>query len=138
MNDQPLLYLAGPMRGFPRFNFDSFAEARARLRSHGHKVFCPAERDLAQGFDPSGFRGIEDLEEIGFDIHRALDRCFRDVLDSDAVVLLPGWARSEGAKAEALIALLSGRSLFEYHAHRPRILEPLDSISILTRVETLR
>ncbi len=39
------LYLAGPMRGIPGFNFPKFDEVAATLRFIGHTVFSPAEHD---------------------------------------------------------------------------------------------
>ncbi len=39
------VYLAGPMRGLPLFNFPAFADAAAKLRAQGYDVFSPAERD---------------------------------------------------------------------------------------------
>jgi hypothetical protein len=39
------IYLAGPMRGVPLFNFPAFDAAAAALRKLGHTVFNPAERD---------------------------------------------------------------------------------------------
>lgn len=131
------LYLAGPMRGFPRFNFDSFEDARRHLRSLGHQIICPAERDVEGGFDPSTLKGTEDLTTLDFDLHAALETSIRYVLQSDAVALLPGWTRSEGAKAEALIARLTGRPLYEYHRHRPNPLRLAPEFSISTRVEAL-
>lgn len=132
------LYLAGPMRDVPGFNFASFAAARERLRTAGWTVYCPAERDEQLGFDPTGLRGTEDLAALGIDLHATLDRCFTEVLRADAVALLPGWARSEGARAEALVAILTGRPLFQYFQHRPSALEPLDGVRVITRVETLQ
>lgn len=129
------VYLAGPMRGVPQFNFPSFAEARERLRSMGYEVLCPAERDEVAGFDASGMKGSEDLESLGFDLAAAMKLCFQDILNCDAVVLLPGWQQSEGARAEALVGLLTGRDLFAYYRHRPNVLEPLDGLRIPTRVE---
>ena len=38
------IYVAGPMRGYPEFNFPSFHAAAAQLRAAGHTVFNPAER----------------------------------------------------------------------------------------------
>jgi hypothetical protein len=39
------VYVAGPMRGIPEFNFPAFNAAAAKLRAAGHHVFNPAERD---------------------------------------------------------------------------------------------
>ncbi|MGB3485339.1 MAG: DUF4406 domain-containing protein [Mycobacterium sp.] len=40
------IYVAGPMRGIPEFNFPAFHAAAAKLRADGHHVFNPAERDI--------------------------------------------------------------------------------------------
>ena len=132
------IYVAGPMRAVRDFNFPSFAEARERLRSLGWDVVCPAERDEQKGFDPSGMTGYEDLESLGFDLDAALAQCFLDVISADAVALLPGWELSEGAKAEALVAKLTGRTCYEYFKHRPVPLEPVEYMNIQTRIENLR
>lgn len=39
------VYLAGPMRGVPHFNFPAFHAAAAELRARGYVVFSPAEAD---------------------------------------------------------------------------------------------
>jgi hypothetical protein len=131
------IYIAGPMRGIPQFNFPSFTAARTRLREAGWEVRCPAERSEYDGFDPSKYRGTEDPASIGFGMTEALAVCFKDVLEVEAVALLPGWARSEGARAEALIGLLSGKELYGYFHHRPHLLEPMNEVKVLTRVEAL-
>ena len=131
------IYLAGPMRGVSEFNFPSFKEARTRLREAGWTVHCPAERDEMDGFDPTGLTGQEDLASLGFNLSEAFEACIEDVLRSEAVALLPGWAASDGARVEAKIALLTGRPIFAYLKHRPTPLEPLDGVSIVTRVEAL-
>ena len=133
-----VIYIAGPMRGIPQFNFPSFDNARERLRSAGWEVICPAERDRANGFDPVGLNGREDPHQFGADLQSVLEQSFRDVLAAEAVALLPGWARSEGARAEALVAHLSGRPLFQYFQHRPTPLEPLIDVQVRTMVETIR
>lgn len=132
------IYVAGPMRGIPGFNFDAFARARVRLREAGWSVICPAERDETLGFSGAGLTGRENPAEIGFDLPGALEQCFRDVLSVDAVALLPGWGRSEGARAEALVALMTGRRCYAYLHHRPVPLEPIDGIRVRTIAEAIR
>ena len=132
------IYIAGPMRGVPEFNFPSFREARTRLREAGWTVHCPAERDEVDGFDATGLTGREDLTALDFNLAEAFEACIEDILRSEAVALLPGWAASDGARTEAKIALLTGRPVFAYLKHRPIPLEPLDGLNILTRVEALK
>lgn len=40
------IYLAGPMRGIPEFNFPAFHAMACRLRAEGNVVFNPAEKDI--------------------------------------------------------------------------------------------
>lgn len=104
------LYLAGPMRNIPEFNFPSFAAAAAKLRAQGYTVFSPAERDLATyGMDlatsnPTGDIGLA-TQQTGFSLREALaadtDYICRH---ADAVALLPGWEHSSGARAEKALA----------------------------------
>lgn len=91
------VYVAGPMTGLPRWNFDAFAEAAAWLRTRGAEVTSPHEIDLADGFDP-------DSDGAGFDLRRALERDVEEVLAADLVVLLDGWEDSPGALVEVLTA----------------------------------
>ncbi len=89
------------MRGYPRFNFDAFAEAAARLRALGHEVLSPAENDLAMGFDPDG-----PLEAL--DLPAAFRWDVQALLSADAVALMPKWHMSEGARLEFDIAKAIG------------------------------
>lgn len=101
----PKLYLAGPMRGRPEFNFPAFQLARIQLREQGFEVFCPAENDLAGGFDPAGMSGYEDLAAHGFDLRRALAEDLDYIArQADGVAILDGWDKSLGAKAEVAVA----------------------------------
>ena len=91
-------YLAGPMSGYPDFNRPAFHEAAARLRAQGHIVVNPAE-----------IRGDEDWEWD--DWMRAALHC---LLGCHAVVFLPGWEFSRGARLERVIAEVLGMLMFEY------------------------
>ena len=108
------LYLAGPMRGIPYFNFPAFKAAAAQLRAKGHYVFNPAERDNeVHGEDISA--GNEDgceakaAIEHGFDLRRALGEDLAFICaEAEGIALLPGWERSKGAIAELAVAAALG------------------------------
>jgi len=95
------LYLAGPMRGYPEYNFPAFHAAAAELRAQGHEVFSPAERDLNEdGFNPKTDEAKPLRYYMLFDLPA--------VLKSDAVAVLPGWEKSTGAKLEVHVARVCG------------------------------
>ncbi len=103
------VYLAGPMRGIPEFNFPAFHGGAARLREAGHEVFSPAERDIAKNGDISKGNATGDNtqaeKEHGFNLREALKDDLEFIcLEADGVVLLPGWENSKGAKAEIATA----------------------------------
>jgi hypothetical protein len=116
------IYVAGPMRGIPEFNFPAFHAAAARLRSEGHEVFNPAERDIEHhGVDIS--KGNEAGDEAlaaavhGFNLREALKDDLEFIcLHADAVAVLPGWEKSKGAQAEVATAYALGLQVFKYTA----------------------
>jgi hypothetical protein len=116
-NDSTLstLYLAGPMRGKPQFNFPLFDSVAATLRGKGFTVISPAELDdpdtrrLALN-SPDGeagefFNGQTFGDFLGRDIKEVLD-------NADGVALLPGWQDSVGASIEAYAAKRQGKPLY--------------------------
>lgn len=113
------IYVAGPMRGIPEFNFPAFNTAAAILRGKGHEVFNPAERDNERhGKDISigNIAGCEETaaKEHGFSLREALaDDTDWICRHADAIALLPGWENSKGAKAElALSEALGHRVIY--------------------------
>lgn len=104
------IFVSGPMRGFAEFNFPEFARVTEWLRSQGHTVFSPAEHELTLGFDPTGLAGTsEELEGLTFDLRRALRDELTWLLDNaDCVVVLDGWDKSSGARAEVSAAKAIG------------------------------
>lgn len=120
-------YLAGPMRNYPSFNFPAFRRAAELLRAQGWDVTSPVEMDEQDGFDATGLKGTdEELAELGFSLHHALQRDFAAILEVDAVVFLPGWERSSGANAEKFVAEKIGRELYTFNPDT-EILSPLAS-----------
>ena len=101
------LYLAGPMRGYPDFNFPAFHEGASRLRAAGYEVFSPAEKDLARVGDIfTGMKGNDaELEAVGFSLADALLIDLTYIArHADAVALLDGWEASKGVAAEVALA----------------------------------
>jgi hypothetical protein len=108
------IYLAGPMRGIPEFNFPAFYAAADKLRAEGHFVFSPAERDNERhGTDISKGNATGDeskaAKDHGFNLREALGRDLAFICaEADAIALLPGWGSSKGAIAERATALALG------------------------------
>ena len=106
------IYLAGPMRGYPQFNFPAFFQAEKELRYQGHEVFNPARRDVDKygkhiADSPTG--DLKDTEGTGFNLREALAADLSWIcLTADTVALLPGWEKSKGACAEYAVALALG------------------------------
>jgi hypothetical protein len=103
------LYLAGPMRGIPEFNFPAFFRAASWLRTMGHQVFSPAENDLRLHGDriyKGNEKGDETIaREIGFDLRRALGDDLEWICKhAEGIALLPRWEGSKGACAEKAVA----------------------------------
>lgn len=85
------IYLSGPMKGLPNFNYPAFNAAALRLREWGYTVLNPAENFGGDMYHPGGRPAYMRLD-------------FKHVMESDAVAVLPGWRKSRGAQAEVLIA----------------------------------
>lgn len=96
-----MLYLAGPMRGYPGFNYHAFHKAAFDMRALGHKVFNPAEHHYA--YEVGGIDGC-----LAFDFQALIGLCH------EGVVVLDGWEHSFGARAEAFTAWALGRPVYRW------------------------
>src|ERR1700761_2127447 len=118
-----VIYLAGPMRGIPEFNFPRFHAVAAFLRQQGHTVFNPAEKDTERhgGVNIGAGNQTGSLEQAkedhGFSLRQALHEDLEFIcLEANKVVLLPGWETSNGSMAEhrTAVALKSEGMRIEY------------------------
>ena len=111
------VYLSGPMRGYPNFNFPAFDDAAERLATLGIQVFNPAAHDRQIYPDIEqwdGFATGDPAQCPQFNLPQSLAWDFQMILDSDAIVLLPGWAQSSGARAERFVAECVGKAVLYY------------------------
>ena len=104
MTKKPKIYIAGPMRGLPAFNYPAFHFYAQHARKAGFAVENPAEIGALYGTpeqindDPALLAAVVEAE-----LH-ALDTC-------NAICLLPGWEKSEGARRELARALQLGLAI---------------------------
>lgn len=83
-----MLYLCGPMSGYPDDNRAAFRDAATRLRRAGYGVWSPAEHwDPTQGWAAA----------MHMDLTAVLAEC-------DRLAILDGWWASRGAMVEIQVA----------------------------------
>lgn len=102
-------YIAGPMRGYPKYNWPAFDEVRDCLLAQGYSVISPADLDREAGFScdtPPERLTDEAVRKLFSNSVHHLNSC------AHAVVLLPGWKKSRGANAEVCCAKAIGLPLF--------------------------
>ena len=89
----PILYIAGPMSGYVDNNYPAFFEAEEQLRATGfYRILNPARSIVSRNGTWEQF----------------MRSGLRMVLDSTAIVLLPGYESSRGAMWEHDTALRLG------------------------------
>jgi hypothetical protein len=115
-------YIAGPMTGYPAFNYKKFDWARDELLGEGWNVVNPADLDRINiGIDFSAMTGKEDLSKH---IHAFARQDITALLCVDAVFCLGGWEKSTGATNEARIATMLGVPVWSFN---DRVLIDIDA-----------
>lgn len=105
------VYVAGPMRGLPLFNFPAFEHATKVLRARGFEVTSPAEEDIKKdGLDVCTHG---DVNTPPHTFAHYMERDLAIVCRMDAVAVLPGWVKSQGACLEVYVARAIGLIIFD-------------------------
>lgn len=131
-----ILYLAGPMSGRPQFNFPMFDAAASMLRMQDWEVINPAELDGDKQrhqciASPDGKVDHNVPNEDGMTWGDYLSRDVKLVADeAHAVVVLPGWETSKGARLEVFVAISSGKPVYPYNVATGGLGEPLRNYEI--------
>lgn len=111
-------YIAGPMTNRPGFNFSAFDAVAAELRGQGVVTYNPHERDAEEypGIDDAAATLTGDVvalaAEVGFSLAAAMVWDLARVIESDAIVLLPEWETSSGARAERFVGEMTGSTVW--------------------------
>lgn len=118
IDNNPKIYIAGPMTGYPKLNSDAFSEVAEAFREAGFDVFNPVDHDIAlygQEWieDHTGENDEELAEKFDFDYGATLaDELHWICTYANAVAMLPGWEHSKGARAEHAAAVACGLKIF--------------------------
>jgi hypothetical protein len=115
---EDIIYLAGPMSGKPQFNFPAFDEAEQDLHTMGIICVSPArlasrEERLKSLSSPDGLPDAFGLD-YNEDWKLWLSRDLRIVMEVQAIVCLPGWQYSKGARLETYVGSQLGKQLYSY------------------------
>lgn len=106
---EPVVYIAGPMRGYPKFNFPAFDEARDYVRTlEKYNVISPADIDREEKLD------LDDSVEVPENIFQlCMKRDLDIVAGAHAIFLLKGWEKSAGANNELFVANACGVEVWQ-------------------------
>lgn len=124
--DRPrFFYLAGPMSGYPQFNFPAFTAAAWALRSQGWSIVSPHEEDPPhiQALAMQSATGAPKDLQAGPLVWA--DRLAHDVKlvshpACEGLVLLPGWEDSRGAILECTVGLLNDKHFYLWEGRTAR------------------
>ena len=104
---KPKVYCAGPMSGHADWNFPAFFAASEFLEQQGYTAINPAQLDCDAGYPIERLKLLtpEEFQEF---LKGAMKRDLDAIQSCDALVLLPGWENSKGARAERAVAEWAG------------------------------
>lgn len=111
-----VVYLSGPMSGIAGFNIPQFDRVARMLRNDGFTVVSPAELDDPDFRDrclASSGASVPGGSTWGTLLARDVKLLADDGIE--AVVVLPGWESSRGARLEVFVALLCKLSFYRWN-----------------------
>lgn len=114
----------------PLWGYQAFEDGLAYLKRLGHEVTSPHNLDIANGFTEvvawwdidqdhynvwvRDFQSVQLTERFSREAAMRLD--IAAILKVDAISMLPGWEKSEGARNEVAVAKMLGLPIYR---HKP-------------------
>jgi hypothetical protein len=96
------VYIAGPMSGVDQWNYPAFFAAEARLRELGYNPINPAHNDGLTIEEALASAGTPEAPTHSWAHY--MKRDLPNVIEADALCVLPGWRASKGASLEVTVA----------------------------------
>jgi hypothetical protein len=106
------VYVAGPMRGYDKFNFPAFDATRDVLLQNGRNVISPADIDRASGCDENT-PPAQVMDQRVFVFRDFFALFFIANRSNGAIAMIPGWEKSTGAAAEFMLSRWLGLTVFD-------------------------
>lgn len=105
------IYISGPIFGYESGNLENFNKRAVLLEAQGHETLLPhdIDPDPHDGDCPVGYATNA---ETGHTSACHLRADIREMLGCDAVALLHGWTRSQGASFEVHVATMCGLPVY--------------------------
>ena len=135
------VYISGPMRSVPGYNYPLFHDVEEWLTGAKARRTLGVGRDVKPLNPARNFNGDTTLP-----IRKYLSLALRQVQDCQAILLLPDWQHSEGARLEAQTAMDCGLDFWLWEpetksavpASRSMIEKTLDATELPPAMETRR
>jgi hypothetical protein len=115
-------YLAGPMTGYPKFNFPRFHEVAKTLRSQGVNIINPAELDFENvkltAYNSETGELDSDGKVAGHTWGDFLSRDVKVIADQcSGLIAMDDWSGSKGARLEVFVALQLKYPVYWYRSY---------------------
>lgn len=99
-----VFYISGPMTGYTEYNYPYFNMIASRLREQGFNILSPSEVD-----DGEQVKASAGNQHYSYYLKKAMLM----MCNADAIIMLEGWTRSKGARAELGFMLDCGMPAFK-------------------------
>lgn len=111
-------YIACGMTGIPLSNWPHFEACQSALEQVGWHIVSPTRIDEAVGMVLAVRNASNEVVSVmttpKFDYEKILQIDFLAIEACDAIIMLPGWTESSGAKRELQHAIGLGLQVFDY------------------------
>lgn len=94
-SSRPVVYISGPMTGYPDHNYPAFEQAARDIKDAGMVPLSPHTIGQHDGWTHADY----------------MRSALRMQCDATHVYMLPGWAASQGAQVEHIVARALGQTI---------------------------